>query len=175
METMTRMPQFKSHKKVWALKIKDVVVTGDTAHLTFEGHSAPLTVSIEKKPTPEPGWYFVEYEDGYTSFSPAKQFEEGYTRMSELGLERELATFGWALKQLHNGARIARSGWNGKGMFLYLVPPGSYPARTDVAKQEWGDQLVPYRAYIAMKTAQGDVVPWVASQSDILETDWQTV
>lgn len=82
--------------------------------------------------------------------------------------------FGDALKALHQGRRVARHGWNGKGMFLYLVPPGNYPARTGAAKAYWGeDALVPYGAYIAMKTAQENVVPWLAGQTDALAEDWQ--
>ena len=84
--------------------------------------------------------------------------------------------FGEALEALKKGegATISRTGWNGKGMFLYYVPEGQYPARTKAARDAFGeDALVPYRPYIAMKTAQGDVVPWGASQSDILADDWQ--
>ena len=83
---------------------------------------------------------------------------------------------GWAVKQMQNGAKLARAGWNGKGMFLYYVPADSYPARTAVAKEQWGENaLVPYGAYVAMKTAQGNVVPWLASQTDLLATDWEIV
>ena len=84
--------------------------------------------------------------------------------------------FGDAIEALKSGDRVARSGWNGKGMFLYFVPEGQYPARTDVAKAEWGeDALVPYQAYIAMKTVQGTVVPWLASQTDMLAEDWMVL
>lgn len=80
--------------------------------------------------------------------------------------------FGEALHKLRAGKAVARTGWNGKGMFLYLVGPGDYPPATDVAKTAFDGGLVPYRPYLAMKTAQGDVVPWVASQSDLLASDW---
>jgi Protein of unknown function (DUF2829) len=81
--------------------------------------------------------------------------------------------FSDAIRALKGGFKVARSGWNGKGMFLYYVPPGNYPARTDIAKATWGaDALVPYQAYIAMKTVDGTVVPWLASQTDMLATDW---
>lgn len=84
--------------------------------------------------------------------------------------------FGEAVRELKDGCKVARAGWNGKGMFLYFVPPGNYPARTDIAKREWGeDGLVPYQAYIAMKTVQGTVVPWLASQTDILAEDWELI
>lgn len=84
--------------------------------------------------------------------------------------------FGQALEALKSGSSVCRSGWNGKGMFLYHVPAGNYPARTDIAKATWGnDGLVPYGPYIAMKTAQDNVVPWLASQTDVLADDWEIV
>lgn len=83
-------------------------------------------------------------------------------------------SFGAALVALKAGMRVTRAGWNGKGMWLYYVPAASYPAQTEAARAAFGD-MVPYRAYIAMKTAQGDVVPWLASQSDVLEDDWMVV
>lgn len=79
--------------------------------------------------------------------------------------------FGQALELLKKGKKVARQGWNGKGMFLYYVPANSYPASTEIAKEEFG-ATVEYGAYIAMKTAQGNVVPWLASQTDVLANDW---
>lgn len=84
--------------------------------------------------------------------------------------------FGSALDAIKAGYRVARSGWNGKGMFLFLVPGskfkvnrppllGIYPEGTEVS----------YHAHIDMKTAQGDVVPWVASQTDVLAEDWEII
>jgi len=64
--------------------------------------------------------------------------------------------FGQAVALLKVGHAVARSGWNGKGMFLYYVPANSYPAQTEIAKTKIRP-FVPYGAYIAMKTAQGDV------------------
>lgn len=80
--------------------------------------------------------------------------------------------FGQAIVALKLGQAVARSGWNGKGMFLYYVPAASYYAQTEIAKQRFGN-TVPYGAYIAMKTAQGNVVPWLASQTDVLAEDWE--
>ncbi|MGN5026900.1 DUF2829 domain-containing protein [Bacillus cereus] len=83
--------------------------------------------------------------------------------------------FGEAVKQLKAGKRVARKGWNGKGMFLYLVPAAAYAPSTEIAKEAFGGQDVPYGAYIAMKTAQDNVVPWLASQTDVLAEDWVVV
>jgi len=84
--------------------------------------------------------------------------------------------FGAALKVLKEGGKVARRGWNGKGMFLFLVPGsvfevngppllGIYPEGTKIN----------YHAHIDIKTTQGVVAPWVASQSDLLEEDWIVV
>lgn len=79
-----------------------------------------------------------------------------------------------ALFRLRKGMRLRRAGWNGKGMFIYLVPGGLYPAQTPAAREYFGEQ-VPYGPYLAMKTAQGNVVPWLASQTDILAEDWEVI
>lgn len=71
---------------------------------------------------------------------------------------------------------VARKGWNGKGMFLFLVPGskfkvnrapllGIYPKGTEIS----------YHAHVDMKTATGEVVPWLCSQTDMLTEDWMIV
>lgn len=71
--------------------------------------------------------------------------------------------FGQAIEVLKQGGRVAREGWNGKGMFLFYVDrPESY----------WGCEGL---NWIGMKTADNKVVPWLASQTDILAEDWTIV
>ena len=98
----TPMPQYQSHKKVWALKIKEVIpadrptieeldrlLNGDRgtsdvgAILVFDGYYGPLAVSRDfvSKHAPQAGGYYVMYQDGYVSWSPAEAFESGYTRV----------------------------------------------------------------------------------------------
>ena len=91
--------------------------------------------------------------------------------------ESVLQTTGFetALRSLKLGKRVQRKGWNGKGMFLYYVPANKYPASRNLLetmKGQFEDDLVPYQAYIAMKTADNTVVPWLASQTDLLSEDW---
>lgn len=82
-------------------------------------------------------------------------------------------TFGEALVALKAGNRVARAGWNGKGMFAYLVPANAYPVQTGAAKEHFGEgSLVPYRAYLALKTVDDDVATWAPSCSDVLAEDW---
>jgi hypothetical protein len=80
--------------------------------------------------------------------------------------------FGEALESCKIGMKIQRDGWNGKGMFIYYVSEGKYPAKMEVVKGMFENDLVPYGPYLAMKTVQGNVVPWLASQTDILANDW---
>ena len=87
-------------------------------------------------------------------------------------------SFGDAVEILKKGARVARAGWNGKGMFLYYVPENKYPASRNEHGTMIGvfeDDMVPYREYIALKTVDNQVVPWAPSISDALAEDWQIV
>jgi len=63
--------------------------------------------------------YGVEYADGYTSWSPKDVFEEAYQPITGMN-------FGHALAALKDGHRVARTGWNGKGMFLFHVTNWTY-------------------------------------------------
>lgn len=83
--------------------------------------------------------------------------------------------FGDAIALLKGGRAVAREGWNGRGMFVYLVPSGAYPARTGVAKAHFGDELVPYNPYFAIKNVDGTVSTWVPSINDCLANDWTLI
>ena len=84
-QAQAEMPQYRSHKEVWALKIKAIEKIDDAVKLTFEdqGFAARIVTAEElaHKPVPEAGWYMVQYKDGYLSFSPGATFEEGYKRV----------------------------------------------------------------------------------------------
>ncbi len=113
--------------------------------------------------------YAVVYKDGYRSWSPKHTFEAAYqpvTRMS----------FSAALEALKAGAMVAREGWNGKGMFLFLVKGSSFQTNREPWLSLFGEGVpVSYHAHIDMKTANGDFVPWLASQTDMLADDWTIV
>lgn len=84
--------------------------------------------------------------------------------------------FSFALFCLKEGNKVARKGWNGKGMFIFLVqgstfkvnrPPllGIYPEGTEIE----------YCPHVDMRTADGKIVPWLASQTDLMAEDWEIV
>lgn len=81
--------------------------------------------------------------------------------------------FGDAIRAMKSGKRVAREGWNGKGMFLFLVSGSTFTVNREPLLSIMGDGTqVQYHAHIDMKTAQGYVVPWLASQADMLSDDW---
>lgn len=84
--------------------------------------------------------------------------------------------FSLALESLKCGKKVARSGWNGKNMFLFLVPGSTFVVNREPLKSVMGEgTVVQYHPHIDMKTAQGYVVPWLASQADLLSDDWMVV
>lgn len=86
-QNAAQMPLYQSHKKVRALKIGEGAVEvhsdGSATFPVADGGFAPvhLTKEIFGRYYPQPGDYLVVYEDGYRSISPAKAFEDGYTRV----------------------------------------------------------------------------------------------
>lgn len=121
--------------------------------------------------------YLVEYQDGgkpnvpgragYVSWSPKEQFDNAYRPCDAM-------TFGLALEALKRGQRVARAGWNGKGMFVFLVPGstfnvnrppllGIYPEGTPIT----------YRPHIDIKGVDGSISTWVPSIGDVMAEDWQ--
>lgn len=121
--------------------------------------------------------YHVVYPDGYESWCPKAQFEAA-------GRPIDGMTFGQAIEAMKQGKKVARRGWNGKGMWL-CIPlcdgPKEIPAtgiwgkpNAEYAEQNGGKvTVVPY---ITMKAADGTIVMgWLASQTDMLADDWVIV
>lgn len=86
--------------------------------------------------------------------------------------------FSEALARLKNGARVAREGWNGKNMWLTLSPGGVVPfeqfwaPHNKAFAKEQPQGRAEVLPYITMKTADDKIVPWLASQTDLLAEDW---
>lgn len=137
--------------------------------------------------------FLVEYVDGgapntpdykgYVSWSPAEVFHKAYAPTDGM-------TFGMALEALKKGLKVARSGWNGKSMWLSLscAPGGDAIAgrreiaaenfwsanNSEYARQNGGSAVV--LPCITMKTATGEILMgWLASQTDMLANDWSIV
>lgn len=122
------------------------------------------TKCIEAEPEQKNGedGYKVVYEDGYESWSPKEAFEKAYRKSGEM-------SFGHALEMLKRGKKVARKGWNGKGMYLYL-------ADGKLLTEAIGDGSYPFTDTITMKTADDKYcIGWLASQTDMLAEDWEVL
>lgn len=127
----------------------------------------PMTLGVFNKthgkniePAPESGedGYLVRYPDGYESWCPKKQFEEANRPTDGM-------CFGHAIEAMRKGHKVAREGWNGKDMYITLIPAGN--AR---------HQGFPMQDCVGMKTTQEQMQPgWLASQPDMLADDWSIV
>lgn len=121
--------------------------------------------------------YEVHYPDGYTSWSPKATFEQAYRETTE-----GCMTFGLALEALKMGCKVARIGWNGKGMWLSMT--GENWVNSDKLwsynNREWArdqpDSVAKVLPCITMKTADDKILMgWLASQTDMLAEDWVIV
>lgn len=130
--------------------------------------------------------YLVEYLDGgspntpdykgYVSWSPAEVFANAYGPTDGM-------TFGLALEALKRGSKVARAGWNGKGMWLSLSGPlDGHVIGADQFwsknNREWARQFggATVLPCITMKTATNEILMgWLASQTDMLANDWSIV
>jgi hypothetical protein len=84
--------------------------------------------------------------------------------------------FGEALHDLKQGERVSRSGWNGKDMFIYLVPGSTFTVNRPPLLGIYPEGTsINYLPHIDMRTADGSCVPWLASQADLMAEDWELV
>lgn len=108
----------------------------------------------------------VEGFSGYVSWSPKDVFERAYRSCEGM-------SFGLAIEAMKLGKKVARAGWNGKGMFLFLVPGSTFQvSRAPLLGIYPEGATINYCPHIDMRTADGKIVPWLASQTDVLADDW---
>lgn len=126
------------------------------------------------------------YKKAYTEDLVLKSYDgikiTGFTYANTLrGIETDLIgsdddysnfnmSFSMALDLLKQGVKVAREGWNGKGMYLAYVKESQYKVDGEVHYDSL--YLAPW---VGMKTADGKFVPWLASQTDMLSEDWVIV
>lgn len=110
--------------------------------------------------------YAVKYADGYISWSPKDVFEAAYQPIAAMN-------FGHALLALKQGHRVARKGWNGKGMFVFMVAGSQFEVNREPLASILGiGTEVTYRPHLDMKDAQGEIGVWTPSQIDLFADDW---
>lgn len=123
---------------------------------------------------PNEAGYRVVYPYGYEEWVQKTRWEASSHPIDGM-------TFGQAIEAMKQGLKVARKGWNGKGMYLWLMPAASVKAEwckephlKALAEQNGGE--VECLGSVRMKTADGKVLTgWLASQTDMLSDDWQIV
>jgi len=143
--------------------------------------SAEFNEYIKRTPRPEDvtgDGYMVTYQpDGYQGWCPKDVFDKANRPCNAM-------PFGHAIEALKMGKRVCRKGWNGKGMFLFLLPAGDGipttvihdPALRTVIESEVGGNTFNALGSIRMFTADKKVLTgWLASQTDMLADDWMIV
>ncbi len=81
--------------------------------------------------------------------------------------------FSQALKFIKEGLRVTRKGWNGKKMYVFLVPGSTFKVNRPPLLGIYPEgTVINYHAHVDMKTADGTIVPWLCSQTDMLAEDW---
>jgi hypothetical protein len=82
--------------------------------------------------------------------------------------------FSDALRAIKAGHLVRRDGWNGKGMEVFLVPGSTFIVNRAPLNRVYPEGAeVTYQPHIDMKTEGGTIVPWLASQTDVLAEDWE--
>ena len=107
--------------------------------------------------------YLMEYENGHVQWLPKEMFETDK--------ECNAMTFGFAIEAMKKGKKVARKGWNGKGMYLFKSPK----VGCQMHKQYTGKDINDLQEFIVMKAADDTLVPWLASQTDVLAEDWMII
>lgn len=102
----------------------------------------------------------------YPVFEEKEEFEKHF-------FPAENINFSIALDALKRGGRIARRGWNGQGMYVFLAEDVEFHTEADISEFENAEDGVYTSEILVLRTAQGTFQPgWLATQSDILADDW---
>ncbi|MFC0969617.1 Gp49 family protein [Pasteurella multocida] len=147
------------------------VVTGESACVDPASYNQEIGESIAYENAFEKLWQL----EGYVL--KTKLSENQKASRAKVEIEPETFGFGYAIDLLKAGKQVARKGWNGKGMYLFLVCGET--VRYHINQQYFHTQLddagMQCLDAIYMKTADNKLVPWLASQTDVLATDWELV
>lgn len=119
--------------------------------------------------------YVIFYRGGeYVSWCPKKEFED-------VSRPCEGMTFGMAVEAMKRGWKVTRIGWNGKGMYIWMMPGSTVSGCNQItdphlAEIDKAEGEIRFLNSIRMRTATGDVLTgWLASQTDMLAEDWAVV
>lgn len=118
----------------------------------------------------ELGYMFTtSKDDRYPQFMSKDEFEKSCRSAEDM-------TFGDALEAMKQGKRVARKGWNGKNMYVFLATDVEFNTMADISEFYGSADGVEVLPMCVLRTAQGNMQPgWLASQADMLAEDWYIV
>ena len=125
------------------------------------------------RPRTEDG-YKCDYPSGYSGWCPKVEFEKVSRPLDGM-------TFGMAIEAMKLGKKVARAGWNGKGMYVWIMPGSTVKDCKTITDPhlksiDEAEGEIRFLGSVRMRTATGDVLTgWLASQTDMLSDDWQIV
>ena len=141
--------------------------------MTHEAYSTKRVTVWPQEKNGEPG-YAIKYPDGYLSWCPRDVYVRDYQPTDAM-------SFGHAIHALKRGRKVARAGWNGKGMWVAyqsgsVITPELARGGAAKARADEGATEIAILGHIDMRSADGSiVVGWLASQTDMTADDWTIV
>jgi len=164
------MSSFKLYKRKGLSEMRAYVPGEDLTNISVSNTDTPeLGGMIARNPkNSKDQWYVAK-----------KYFEDNLEEVVEMGscqAPTKNLTFGLAIEALKLGKKVSRKGWNGLGMFLYLVPGSTFKVDRQplLSIYEQGTEIN-YRPHLDLKTADGSIATWSPSGSDSLAEDWQII
>lgn len=153
-------------------EVEQAIAEGNVLGIVLMVHMPTGETEIIQNPNVEEKIKYITgaYDDDLRHKNNAEIFIEEY------GLVRaeDEMDFGSAIMNVKAGHRIARKGWNGKGMYVFLATDPEF--RTDADISEFEKNGAQVSDFLVLRTAQGTLQPgWLATQSDILAEDWYVV
>ena len=128
----------------------------------------PIDGEAKHRPAVEEGYLYVsDADDLYPQFMKTEDFEAMCRPVDSM-------SFGYALEAMKHGERVARAGWNGKDMYIFIASEPDFTTDADISALD--NREVAVGDVICMKTAQDTFqLGWLASQADMLAEDWYIV
>ena len=132
--------------------------------------------NVERDPADD--GYVITYRKGkpneYVSWCPKAEFDAVSRPIDGM-------TFGMAIEAMKEDKKVARAGWNGKGMYVWIMPGSTVKDCKTITDPhlkaiDEAEGEIRFLGSVRMRTATGDVLTgWLASQTDMLSDDWQIV
>lgn len=119
--------------------------------------------------------------EGYHVMGNGAEWWQDKESFEQQNRPSEALTFGLAVEAMKKGRKVARVGWNGKGMHLELIKGKEMQINNhgfspiNEHDHNWKERVPEFSSWIGMKTADNKFVPWLASQTDILAEDWEII